>query len=44
MEDEEKLSGSLAAIFKEFTEFAQVDQDIRDQIKLKVRELEQANR
>ena len=44
MEDEEKLSGSLAAIFKEFTEFAQVDQDIRDQIKIKVRELEQANR
>ena len=44
MEDEEKLSGSLAAIFKEFTEFAQVDQDIRDQIKLKVREIEQANR
>lgn len=44
MEDEEKLSGSLAAIFKEFTEFSQVDQDIRDQIKLKVRELEQANR
>ena len=44
MEDEEKLSGSLAAIFKEFTEFAQVDQDIRDQIKLKVRDLEQCNR
>lgn len=44
MEDEEKLSGSLAAIFKEFTEFAQIDQDIRDQIKLKVREIEQCNR
>lgn len=44
MEDEEKLGGSLAAIFKEFTEFAQADQEIRDQIKLKVRELEQGNR
>ena len=44
MEDEEKLSGSLAAIFKEFTDIAQADQDIRDQIKLKVRELEQGNR
>ena len=44
MEDEEKLSGSLAAIFKEFTEFAQADQDIRDEIKLKVREIEGCNR
>ena len=44
MDNEEKLSGSLAAIFNEFTEYAQADQDIRDQIKLKVRELEQGNR
>ena len=44
MDNEEKLSGSLAAIFNEFTEFAEADQDIRDQIKLKVRELEQCNR
>ena len=44
MENEEKLSGSLAAIFNEFSEFAEADQDIRDQIKLKVRELEQCNR
>ena len=44
MENQEKLSGSLAAIFNEFTEFAEADQDIRDQIKLKVRELEQCNR
>ena len=44
MEDEEKLSGSLAAIFKEFTEFAEADTDIRDQIRVKVRELEQGNR
>ena len=44
MDNEEKLSGSLAAIFNEFTEFAEADQDIRDQIKLKVRDLEQCNR
>ena len=44
MDNEEKLSGSLAAIFNEFSEFAEADQDIRDQIKLKVRELEQCNR
>jgi predicted translin family RNA/ssDNA-binding protein len=44
MNDEDKLSGSLAKIFNEFTEFAQADQDIRDQIKLKVRELEQGIR
>ena len=44
MENEEKLSESLVGIFKEFTEFSQADQEIRDQIKVKVRELEQANR
>ena len=32
MDNEEKLSGSLAAIFNEFTEYAQADQDIRDQV------------
>ena len=33
MDNEEKLSGSMAAIFNEFTEYAQADQDIRDQVK-----------
>ncbi len=44
MEDETKLSNSVTKIFEEFGAFAESDQEKRDDIKLKVRELEQSIR
>ena len=44
MDNEEKLSGSLAAIFNEFTEYAQADQDIRDQVNRRNNEIQLISR